>query len=40
LNCGNDGIEYARRRQTTRDDLRIRHGVDGINTVAPFLNVS
>ncbi|MDT5168498.1 MAG: hypothetical protein QOD02_1825 [Mycobacterium sp.] len=24
LTCGNDGIEYAKRRQTTRDDLRIR----------------
>jgi hypothetical protein len=24
LTCGTDGIEYAKRRQTTRDDLRIR----------------
>jgi hypothetical protein len=24
LTCGNDGIEHAKRRQTTRDDLRIR----------------
>jgi hypothetical protein len=31
LTCGNTQFEYAKRCESTRNDVRIREGVDGIN---------
>ena len=33
LTCGNAELDDAKRRESTRNDLRIREGVDGINTL-------
>ena len=36
LSCGNVEFNYAKRRQMTRNDLRIRRRCDGINIARPF----